>query len=757
MSSTSTDKGWLRDILPELDLKSSISRMTPRALRERIRVARLAGAQMLSVGSKDYSFDMVEDMLDQADTILSSVPDSQTPQQADDMSPIIGKAQVKRGAKGAERASTSGKTKAAGLKRKAPAKQKVTDIAEKRSRMLGDGTFSLSDAIVYTDDEVFEKTRQRLVINNASHGLVRAKTARAEKVSKKGGKGTTTKPAEEEDANKNRSEETLRTNSPNSSRKSMLRMQGTPQSEDLDTEGCFESPQFADKNCTTYFTKRLDILTDRQEDELNGLAKAKRSRFIYHVHSDKGQRHTRGRASDFEIVPAAVVDHKTMYDSIFGFPTLHELIHNFGQRILWIISKADQFTSYTTSLLFAFVHALGRKTRGETGITITVIDTRAAKDAKGEPVAFYDVPKLMKILGVQEWNGWTQMPFNKLGSPWYTHEYVAHGGVKVAPGGYQQVKFDDLVQQGLYDFLPGLFDKGLQHELVKLYHRCLQLRFRWYNPDALAILTMLAQHRTTYFTGKLDRLNEKTRAGSMDATEAAEKLEVITATLAQVKIVPVTPAKEDQAFDLAFLDKAAAFARVLGPGLPTTDSDASDDDEEPAEDPINLQIFLDLVGLSRRKANDPIFSQYISHHFTAHDVQAVVYTGMNTIPSNLPESMQTMQRVREACTAVGLPAPGPNVVTFVDIWFDWNGVWKGDIKKITSLRGKPNKGTPKETLAQPQATPTSSQALPLTDPEDFQAEYDDENEAAYDGDGTANDNIFVMSDVGEEEYMADEE
>ncbi|KAK4901216.1 hypothetical protein LTR27_001773 [Elasticomyces elasticus] len=380
-----------------------------------------------------------------------------------------------------------------------------------------------------------------------------------------------------------------------------------------------------------------------QKNETKDLSGAKPMKLI-RVDSTKGWRHTQGTSTEQQIKPAIAVGklNTQPYPSIYDFGSLVELILNFGNRILWNRRHNDQFTSYTTSLLFGLVHAKGRHERKEEGITIASLDTRLATkdDVKKSPAEFYWVPGLSRILGVTSWAGWSIMPYGKFIAPWYSHEYVAQGIVNLAAGSSKQVSFADLVKNGLYDFASGLHNIEELEEMKKLYSRCVQMRVLWYQT------------------------------------------------------------REPVPFTQEHLNHAARLARLFATSTPDTDEDTQASSNHGR---IPLYMFLSFVSLSNRNEYDPEFLDFIKQNFTAHDVQDIMYPSMTRIPNNLPEFMQYMQRVREACTALGLPIPGENAVASVDLDFDYTGVWHGKLKDITVRAAKPKKekqGVKKGKMAQ---------------------------------------------------------
>lgn len=69
-------------------------------------------------------------------------------------------------------------------------------------------------------------------------------------------------------------------------------------------------------------------------------------------------------------------------------------------------------------------------------------------------------------------------------------------------------------------------------------------------------------------------------------------------------------------------------------------------------------------------------------------MQDIVYPSMTKIASNLSERMQTLHRIREACTAFGVPVPGPTTVVRSDVNFDFMGIWRGRLEDILTPKKK---------------------------------------------------------------------
>ncbi|KAK5723333.1 hypothetical protein LTR15_005031 [Elasticomyces elasticus] len=234
------------------------------------------------------------------------------------------------------------------------------------------------------------------------------------------------------------------------------------------------------RSSTTFTNEQPNYITDVQENEMKALTQGK-PRYLWRVQSNGRPGHVHGSTSQQEILPAAWVRGKKCYTSIFDFPTLSELVQNLGDRALSYHKEGDQFTSYTTSPLFALVHAQALTLKGERYITITFIDTWAAKNSAAKPAEFYHLPTLQKIIGTAEWQGWTPREANSLKSPQFSHEYVAHGVLDLRTNPFQPVPFGRFLSIGLYNHVPSFFDEKNPEEMLKLYHRCLQIRVLSYH------------------------------------------------------------------------------------------------------------------------------------------------------------------------------------------------------------------------------------------------------------------------------------
>lgn len=171
--------------------------------------------------------------------------------------------------------------------------------------------------------------------------------------------------------------------------------------------------------------------------------------------------------------PAAHVNedeacHATMYDIPNGLGEFSEML---GRRFLWNDRRRDEMLSWSSSLLFALVHATGRLAKKQGDIVIHVIDTTKVTTPDGQPVDFHFAPDLLRLLDIKGWYGWKPFDRHRLQQPWFTHEWVTHGVIKSPKKDGLEADIEELVRNGLYDLLPGLQTPD-KDDMRGLYHRC---------------------------------------------------------------------------------------------------------------------------------------------------------------------------------------------------------------------------------------------------------------------------------------------
>ncbi|KAK3632912.1 hypothetical protein LTR56_016091 [Elasticomyces elasticus] len=414
---------------------------------------------------------------------------------------------------------------------------------------------------------------------------------------------------------------------------------------------------------TTKFKVGTKDFTDSRKSRTQVSAKMHPA-LLGHVHADVGNRPTGGSASQDRLEPSAKVRGAEVHDNIYDFPDRAELVKNIGHRILWYNRINDQFMSHSVSLLFLLQHAMGRyktkdkltKTQSKAlesqsnavvftskaacpkskggrskkkveesncqGITISFIDTRTARTEDSEKANFYYVPDLIRNIGILEWAGWGSMPMKKLRAPWYDHEWLTHGPVELEASSLRQVPIEDLLAHGLQKLYPALFEGDHPAGDIGLYNGSTHLRYKTFRFSVC------------------------------------------------------------RAFTLEELDIAAELTRLFDPRATNPDNEQGLAHESLNGLSINLHIFLLFCSLHRRPADDALFAGYIQKYFCASDAEPLVDMGMEAIPNNLPEVMQYMARLREACVALNIPGPKHLGTVCVDDNYSFDGVWAGDVEKI---------------------------------------------------------------------------
>ncbi|KAK5738159.1 hypothetical protein LTR17_006189 [Elasticomyces elasticus] len=377
---------------------------------------------------------------------------------------------------------------------------------------------------------------------------------------------------------------------------------------------------------------RADTFTPKQATETDEIA-ASCPVELWRVSAATGSNHTQGSTTSQRIKPAAAVEGvrfgEPVYEDLSDFPSLSSLSKNVAGRLLSTRSSADQLSSYSKDLEFILALAQRREHLGQGPILITRIVTRQIKTSHGKQAKFYSVPELLRALGVPMWKGLTEKNCQVLSGARFSHEYVAVGELDLTNNPYKPVSFDELKAHGLYNFRPGLHIEGNEVEEKKLYYRRLQMSHHWYG------------------LGVKGHPND----GTLQFTDQ-------------------------------YLNHAAQLARLFKPSMEESGAKSHIDDEVNTPQ-APLSIFLDLVSLSVREKNSFLFAQHICDNYSSNDVQETLYQGMERIPNNSPDRMQVMQLTREACLAVGVPQPAATAVVIVDPLFDYDGVWHGNLTRIT--------------------------------------------------------------------------
>ncbi|KAI7280838.1 hypothetical protein KC345_g4519 [Hortaea werneckii] len=196
-------------------------------------------------------------------------------------------------------------------------------------------------------------------------------------------------------------------------------------------------------------------------------------RFLYRASSWEGIRRTNGYDEiTLHVLAAHMNDDEKCHDSLYDIPNgLGELAEMLGHRFLWSDRRRDETLSWTSSLLFAIVHASGRLAKGQRGVVIHTIDTTKVKTLDGRPVKFHFAPDLLRILEIQSYKCWDSFQLTNLRQPWYTHEWITHHVVKSPLRHSHEADIAELIDKGLYSFVSSLKTQE-DDDMRSLYHRC---------------------------------------------------------------------------------------------------------------------------------------------------------------------------------------------------------------------------------------------------------------------------------------------
>ncbi|KAK5723283.1 hypothetical protein LTR15_004980 [Elasticomyces elasticus] len=680
MANTITDQSLLREILPLRKPQGSVSRRTPQQLRRMYERAKAKGDPGVTARNVTSSYEEVESWLAETETALQHGQPVTSTQRSDsgllvddDSQAKLKSAEwMKRKLEGTsppdvldsttaedgpktKRAKTANSTretseesgKAGSKTRKKTIQTPDKDKDKRMVSMYTIKAISLAKPVFYTNRAEFEEAREeqeaeekRLVKEKAAAARKIAREKKAEeelKLARKCMASVAAAKAVERSVSDttesvNESQAAKLPEADNASEDQKCEIDQIPLNAGEEDDFLREYREIAREHvlkgmdCTRLWRGAKNIFTAGLKGDIEVVPKSQPTH-LPRVHSREGARHTQGIATQWKIQPSASEAGRPLHDSIYAFPDLISVIKNLGNRILWNRRPDDEFTSYSKSPLFILVHTILRRTLKNKHITISWIDTTQATRNDGKPAEFYDVTELKRILGVIKWAGWNVWAFLRLKSPWYTHEYVAHGEVNLGTNAFRQVTLKELESHRLYNFAPEFHcdeDDEEVVELPKLVYRCTQLRCRIYTEQ------------------------------------------------------------KPEPFTREHLEHAARLARLFVPGNVVTDSAGVETKTTVRTGPIPLHIFLNLVSLSNRHNNDSVFISFIKTHFTANDVEDLKYPGMTNVAPNLPECMQFLQRFREACTALHVTSPGPTAVTPVDILYDMDGKWHGKWKDITS-------------------------------------------------------------------------
>ncbi|KAH9845936.1 hypothetical protein Tdes44962_MAKER00147 [Teratosphaeria destructans] len=330
---------------------------------------------------------------------------------------------------------------------------------------------------------------------------------------------------------------------------------------------------------------------------------------------DTFKRGTHGFTVQNLVMPAAdTTPTYGSYPSIGDFRQ-GELVWMLGHHLMWTDSPRDQFSSYTNSPIFVVTHALGRAHTGRGGTTIQFLDRRKAFGIDQKPAKFYPALKLYDIFEVPTSRIWVDRARQKLHARKFTQEYLSHHTVRLDDTRFQQARIEILIRDGLFDIFPA-FEVDRDRIRAGLYTS--QVVFR--------------------------------KIGFPPTDEDAKKKKLIYSYGNCSVVKPITN-------DLLEKVKKVTLNFMLDNGTSFVNA-------EP-----HLHAFLTFLCFEKRPRKDPTFIAWIKAHYKAGDVIDLfddgaggVQPGFTDVANNLPDVMQFLDLVRDACDAFGLAQLPDNVV-----------------------------------------------------------------------------------------------
>lgn len=196
--------------------------------------------------------------------------------------------------------------------------------------------------------------------------------------------------------------------------------------------------------------------------------------YLYRTSSWEGLSHTNGHDEIHFHLPAAYKNgerhggQKELGEGVLA-PSiddehngLGELIEKIGHRLLWKDRRNDPTLSWTSSLLFALVLALGRRAKEQRHIRVHIIDSgevTSLRPTGSQDPEFFLAQDLLRELDIADWNGWNEWDSPPLRRPWYTHEWLSHHGIQI-PRGKERFAYEadveELIENGLFELVPHL-------------------------------------------------------------------------------------------------------------------------------------------------------------------------------------------------------------------------------------------------------------------------------------------------------------
>jgi hypothetical protein len=206
------------------------------------------------------------------------------------------------------------------------------------------------------------------------------------------------------------------------------------------------------------------------------MSKASRSEipsYLWRTYSGEGQGRTIGFSSPDLFLPSAHTHGVNQYSMVGDIPVkiAQQMI---GSRLKWDNRVANEFLSWSKSLVFAIVHALGRHEQGQRPVYVTFGRARALTTPDAWPAPFYSAVLLHETFKIFSWR-WDALASSCLLLKFFTHEILSHGELEDSTHAIAHVNLETLVENGLFDLVSSLRLNGY-FKRSNLYESCTAFR-----------------------------------------------------------------------------------------------------------------------------------------------------------------------------------------------------------------------------------------------------------------------------------------
>lgn len=256
-----------------------------------------------------------------------------------------------------------------------------------------------------------------------------------------------------------------------------------------------------------------------------------------------------------------------------------------GNHLLWKDRNADEFMSWSISMLFVIEHVLGRSRKGQMDCHICVIDSRelttvaTSTSTAGRPTSFYPGLELWKNLNIIDWKGWGNQDLVGLHPRKFTHEVLSHGVSRCASSTFRHVTLENLLSKGLFEMYPEFVIPDGKKS-TGLYERCVALRQALFPRE--------------------DQSSQDLEFASPSFVTSSGNGDLEWGT----NVVPLSSGANSLSISQREIELATEMASCFA-NRPAMGCAAK----------APLHIFLMFLGLRRRPRGDPLFMRWISKHY----------------------------------------------------------------------------------------------------------------------------------------------